>query len=66
LSRDESFDCALSFVIKSGILIGTSLNHHILVEMWARMDSGQLFSGFNEWMKRFGYVIESGGEYFTN
>jgi hypothetical protein len=34
-----------------------------LVEMWARMDSGQLFSVFNEWTKRFEYVLESGGEY---
>jgi hypothetical protein len=32
--------------------------------MWARMDSGQLFSVFNEWMKRLEYVIESGGEYY--
>jgi hypothetical protein len=29
------------------------------------MDSGQLFSVFNEWMKRLEYVIESGGEYYT-
>jgi hypothetical protein len=34
------------------------------LEMWARLDSGQLFSAFNEWMKRFEYVIESGGEYY--
>jgi hypothetical protein len=33
--------------------------------MWARMDSGQLFSVFNEWMKRLEYVAESGGEYYT-
>jgi hypothetical protein len=33
-----------------------------LLEMWARMDSGQLFGIFNEWMKRLEYVIESGGE----
>jgi hypothetical protein len=33
--------------------------------MWARMDSGQLFSVFNEWMKRLEYVIESGEEYCT-
>jgi hypothetical protein len=33
--------------------------------MWARMDSGQLFSVFNERMKRLEYVIESGGEYDT-
>jgi hypothetical protein len=32
-----------------------------LLEMWARMDSGQLFSVFNEWMKRLEHVIESGG-----
>jgi histone-lysine N-methyltransferase SETMAR len=37
----------------------------LLLEMWARMDSGQLFSVFNEWMKRLEYVIESGGEYYT-
>jgi hypothetical protein len=29
------------------------------------MDSGQLFSVFNEWKKRLEYVIESGGEYYT-
>jgi hypothetical protein len=34
-----------------------------VLEMWARMDSGQLFSGFNEWMERFEYIIESGGGY---
>jgi hypothetical protein len=33
--------------------------------MWARMDSGQLFSIFNEWMKGLEYVIESGGVYYT-
>jgi hypothetical protein len=31
--------------------------------MWARVDSGQLFSVFHEWMKRFEYVVESEGEY---
>jgi hypothetical protein len=31
-----------------------------LLEIWARMDSGQLFSIFNEWMKSLEYVIESG------
>jgi hypothetical protein len=62
LSRDESFECALSFFIKSGIPIVASANHHILLEMWARMDSGQLFGVFNEWMKWFEYVIESEGE----
>jgi hypothetical protein len=36
-----------------------------LLEMWARMDSGQLCSVFNEWMKRLESVIESGGEYYT-
>jgi hypothetical protein len=36
-----------------------------LLEMWARLDSGQLFSIFDEWTKRFEYVIESGGEYCT-
>jgi hypothetical protein len=36
-----------------------------LLEMWVRMDSGQLFSAFNEWMKRIEYVTESGGEYYT-
>jgi hypothetical protein len=59
---DESLDCALSFFIKSGIPIVVSAKHHILLEMWARMDSGQLFSVFNEWMKRLEYVIEPGGE----
>jgi hypothetical protein len=33
--------------------------------MWAKMDSGQLFSVFNEWMKRLEYVIKPGGEYYT-
>jgi hypothetical protein len=33
--------------------------------MWEKMDSGQLFSIFNEWMKRLEYVIESGGKYYT-
>jgi hypothetical protein len=33
--------------------------------MWARMDSGHLFSVFNAWMKRLEYVIESGREYYT-
>jgi hypothetical protein len=28
LSRDESFDCALSFLIKRGIPIVASVNHH--------------------------------------
>jgi hypothetical protein len=36
-----------------------------LVEMWARMNFGQPFSIFNEWMKRLEYVIKSGGEYYT-
>jgi histone-lysine N-methyltransferase SETMAR len=36
-----------------------------LLQMWARMDSGQLFSIFDEWMKRLEYVIESGGEYYV-
>jgi hypothetical protein len=36
-----------------------------LLEMWARMDSGQFSSVFNEWMKRLEYVIESGGGYYT-
>jgi hypothetical protein len=36
-----------------------------LLEMEPRMDSGQLFNAFNEWMKRREYVIESGGEYYT-
>jgi hypothetical protein len=65
LSRDESLDCALSFFIKSGIPVIASANRHILLEMWARMDSCQLFSVFNEWMKKLEYVIESGGEYYT-
>jgi hypothetical protein len=34
-------------------------------EMWARMDSAQLFRVLNEWMKRLAYVIESGREYDT-
>jgi hypothetical protein len=33
--------------------------------MWAKMDPGQLFSVFNEWMEKPEYVIESGGEYYT-
>jgi hypothetical protein len=37
-----------------------------VLEVWAGMDSDQLFSIFNEWMKRLEYVIESGGEYYTN
>jgi hypothetical protein len=36
-----------------------------LLEMWARMDSGQVLSIHNQWMKRFEYVIESEGEYYT-
>jgi hypothetical protein len=36
-----------------------------LLEIWARMDPGQLFSVFNEWMKRLEWVIKSGGEYHT-
>jgi hypothetical protein len=36
-----------------------------LLEIWPRMDSGQLFSVFKKWMKRPEYVIESGGEYYT-
>jgi hypothetical protein len=36
-----------------------------LLEMWVKMDSGQFFSVFNEWTKRFEYVIESGKEYYT-
>jgi histone-lysine N-methyltransferase SETMAR len=36
-----------------------------VLEMWGRMDSGPLFSLFNEWMMRLEYVIESGGEYYT-
>jgi hypothetical protein len=36
-----------------------------MFEMWARMDSGQLFSVFNEWIKRLESVIESGGEDYT-
>jgi hypothetical protein len=65
LSRNESLKCALSFFIKSGTPIVASANHHILLEMWAIMDSGQLFSVFNEWMKKLEYGIESGGEYYT-
>jgi hypothetical protein len=34
-----------------------------LFEIWARMNSGQLFSVFNEWTKTLEYVIESRGEY---
>jgi hypothetical protein len=47
---------------KSGIPVVVSANHHILLEIWVRMDSNQLFSVFDEWMKRSEYVIESGGE----
>jgi hypothetical protein len=36
-----------------------------LLEIWVRMDSGQLFSAFNEWMKRLQNVIESEGKYYT-
>jgi hypothetical protein len=36
-----------------------------LLEIWARMDSGQLFSVCKEWMKKLEYAIESGGEYYT-
>jgi hypothetical protein len=36
-----------------------------LLEIWARMDSGQLFSVFNEWMKMFEYVIESEEDSYT-
>jgi hypothetical protein len=36
-----------------------------LLEIWARADFGQLFSVFNEWLKRVEYVIKSGGEYYT-
>jgi hypothetical protein len=34
-----------------------------LLEMWVRMDFSQSFSAFHGWMKRFEYVIKSGGEY---
>jgi hypothetical protein len=36
-----------------------------LLQMWARMDSGQLFSVFTEWMERLEHVVESGREYYT-
>jgi hypothetical protein len=36
-----------------------------LFEMWAKKGSGQLFSLFNDSMKRLEYVIESEGEYYT-
>jgi hypothetical protein len=36
-----------------------------LFEMWAKIDSGQLFSIFNEWMKRLESVVESRGVYCT-
>jgi hypothetical protein len=36
-----------------------------LLEMWARIDSAQFISIFNEWMKRLESVVESGGEYCT-
>jgi hypothetical protein len=65
ISRDEFLDCARSFFIKSRIPIVASANHHMLLEMWARMHSGQLFSIFNEWMKRLEYVTESGGYHYT-
>jgi hypothetical protein len=44
----------------SGEAVKTSL-----VPMWARIDPGQLFSVFHEWMKRLEYVIESEGEDYT-
>jgi hypothetical protein len=34
-------------------------------EIWAILAPGQLFSIFNEWIKRLEYVIESEGEYYT-
>jgi hypothetical protein len=34
-----------------------------LFEIWARINSGQIFSVFNEWIMRLEYVIESGGAY---
>jgi hypothetical protein len=37
-----------------------------LLEMWARLDSGHIFSAFNEWMKKLEYVVESGGEYYIS
>jgi hypothetical protein len=36
-----------------------------LLEIRARMNSDQLFSVFNELMKRLEYVTESGGENYT-
>jgi hypothetical protein len=36
-----------------------------LLETWARMDSGQRFSVFNERMKKLEYVSELGGEYYA-
>jgi hypothetical protein len=33
-----------------------------LLDIRATMDSGQLFRIFNEWMKMFEDIIESGGE----
>jgi hypothetical protein len=36
-----------------------------LLEMWTRMDSGQLFIKFNEWVKRLEYLIESRAQYYT-
>jgi hypothetical protein len=35
-----------------------------LLDLWAGMDSGPLFSVFNKWMNRLGYVTESEGEYY--
>jgi hypothetical protein len=35
------------------------------LEVWVRMDSGQLFSIFNEWIERLECIIESGEEYDT-
>jgi hypothetical protein len=37
-----------------------------LLEMRARIDAGQLFSVFNQWMNRLEYVIEPEGEDYTN
>jgi hypothetical protein len=51
--------------MKGQAFSGREAANTFLLEMSARMDSGQLFSLFNEWMKRLQYVIESEGEYCT-
>jgi hypothetical protein len=51
--------------MKGQAFSGREVVKTFLLEIWVKMDSGQLFSVFNEWMKRFEYVIESGGDSYT-